>query len=125
MSLEHFQTEGGRPQSYSAAVRHGDLIYTAGQLGLASDDSNDFASQAERALRRLIAAVEAAGGGLETIVKINGYLADMSGDFEAYDEIYRRVVAADPKPARTTVQVGGFPGEILVEVEAVAVARGT
>jgi enamine deaminase RidA (YjgF/YER057c/UK114 family) len=123
MPLEHFQTEGGRPLSYSAAVRHGDLIYTAGQLGVASDGPNDFASQAERALQSLIRAVEAAGGGLETIVKITGYLASMTDDFQTYDEIYRRVIAVKPMPARTTIEIGGFPGEILLEVEAVAVVR--
>jgi 2-iminobutanoate/2-iminopropanoate deaminase len=123
VSIEHFQTEGGRPQSYSAAVRHGDLIYTAGQLGVEPGGATDFASQAETALRRLVAAVEAAGGGVETIVKINGYLASMD-DFAAYDEIYRRVISASPMPARTTVEIAGFALGALVEVDAVAVARG-
>jgi enamine deaminase RidA (YjgF/YER057c/UK114 family) len=41
-------------------------------------------------------------------------------DFETYDEIYRRVIAVQPKPVRTTVQIGGFVDPLLIEVDAVA-----
>ncbi len=73
----------------------------------------------ETALRRLVQVVEAAGGSLGSIVKINGYLRSMA-DFEVYDAVYRRVIAVDPMPARTTVEIGGFAEPLLVEVDAVA-----
>ena len=63
--------------------------------------------------------VESAGGSVATILRINGYLQTMDY-FEVYDEIYRRVVAVEPKPTRTTVQIGGFVEPLLVEVDAVA-----
>ncbi len=122
--IEHFQTDWGNPGSYSQAVRAGDLILTCGQLGAEpGGPAVPFAEQAETALRRLLAVIEAAGGSVETIVKINGYLASMD-DFAAYDEIYRRLVAGDAKPARTTVQIGGFAAPLLVEVDAVARVAG-
>ena len=123
MKLEHFQAEWGNRASYSAAVRAGDLIVTCGQLGAEPGGPPvDFATQAETALRRLVAVVEQAGGGVETILRINGYLASMN-DFASYDRIYRQVIGVDPKPTRTTVQLGGFVAPLLVEVDAIALAR--
>ena len=121
--LSFHETGSGNPASYSAAVRAGDLIFTAGQIALVPGaEPMDFREQAALALHHVIAAVEAAGGSLETIVKVNGYLADLD-DWPAYDEVYRSIVGVDPKPARTTVQIVRFPPPILVEVDAVAVAR--
>jgi len=120
MDLEHIDSEWGNPGSYSQAVRSGPLIFTCGQLGAEPGGSEvDFATQAETALRRLVEVVERAGGGVETILKINGYLASMD-DFSVYDEIYRRLIAVEPKPVRTTVQIGRFVDPLLIEVDAVA-----
>lgn len=121
--LSFYETGSGNPASYSAAVRAGDLIFTAGQIGVApGSEPMEFRAQAAEALSRVIQAVEAAGGGLETIVKVNGYLADLD-DWPAYDELYRSIIGVHPKPARTTVQIARFPEPILIEVDAVAVRR--
>jgi enamine deaminase RidA (YjgF/YER057c/UK114 family) len=121
--MSFFQLDGGRPAGYPAAVRAGDLILPAGQvgaeLGFAPVETGE---QVRIALRRVIAAVEAAGGGVETIVKVNTYLADLS-DCPPYDQIYRREVAVDPKPARTSVQGASLPAPLRIEVEAVAAIR--
>jgi 2-iminobutanoate/2-iminopropanoate deaminase len=120
MPMRHFQAEWGNPGSYSQAVRLGDLIFTCGQLGAEPGGATvDFARQAETALRRLVTVVESAGGSIGTILRINGYLQTMD-DFEAYDDIYRRVIAVEPKPVRTTVQIGGLVDPLLIEVDAVA-----
>ncbi|MGH8924087.1 MAG: RidA family protein [Acidimicrobiia bacterium] len=121
--LAFFQTADGNPASYSAAARVGDLIYTAGQIGAeVGGPPVDVGEQVRTALSRLIAAVEAAGGGVETIVKINTYLADLN-DFPLYDQIYRELVAVDPKPARTSVQIAAFPAPLKIEIDAVASIR--
>ena len=44
-------------------------------------------------------------------------------DFETYDAVYREVIAVDPNPARTTVQIGAFVEPLRVEVDAVAYAQ--
>ncbi len=121
--LDFFEPGSGNPASYSAAVRAGELIYTAGQIGaVVGGEPADFLTQANEALRRVIAAVEAAGGGIETIVKVNGYLADLD-DFPIYDQLYRSVIDIYPKPARTTVQIARLPEPLLVEIDAVALTR--
>src|SRR4051812_47242710 len=118
--IEHFENEWGAPGSYSSSVRHNGLIYTAGQLGLhfleggkpyelAPGTPMDFESQVELALKRLIGAVEVAGGGLDTILRITGYV-DPRYSLYDYDAVYRRVISVKPKPVRTTFYVGKFPG---------------
>ena len=117
--ITHFETQWGNPASYSQAVTDGNLIFVCGQLGVAAGEAPvPFEEQARTALTRLVACVREAGGDIDTILKINGYLADMS-DFRYYDRIYRELISVDPKPARTTVQVGGFEAPILVEVDAI------
>jgi len=121
--ITHFELEWGNPASYSQAVTDGNLIFVCGQLGVAAGEAPvPFEEQARTALTRLVACVREAGGDIDTILKINGYLADMS-DFRVYDRIYSELISVDPKPARTTVQVGGFESPILVEVDAIASTR--
>jgi 2-iminobutanoate/2-iminopropanoate deaminase len=120
--VRYLDAEWGNPRSYSQAVRIGDMIFTAGQLGAEpGGDPVDFSTQTETALRRLITVVENAGGSLATILKVNCYLRSID-DFEEFDAIYRRTIPLEPKPARTTVQIGGFIGPLLIEIDAVACA---
>jgi 2-iminobutanoate/2-iminopropanoate deaminase len=105
---------------YSPVVVSGDHIFTAGQAAFDVNGDlvgSDMASQARRALENLRASLAAAGCGLDDVVKVNAFLADLA-DFEAYNTVYRDFFAA-PYPARTTVQAGLPPG-MLVEIEAVA-----
>jgi 2-iminobutanoate/2-iminopropanoate deaminase len=106
---------------YSQAIRVGDLVFVAGQLGLAPGDTGiqgDIAQQTERAMRNLSAILEAAGSSLEKLVKTSVFLMDL-GDFQAMNEVYARHVGDRP-PARSTFQVAGLPSGALVEIEAVA-----
>jgi 2-iminobutanoate/2-iminopropanoate deaminase len=122
MSKRAVQPDGvATPKApYSPVVVSGDHVYTAGQV--AFDESGGVVSggidaQTRRALDNVKACLEAAGCGLDDVVKVNAFLADL-GDFEGYNEVYREYFGA-PYPARTTVQAGLPPG-LLVEIEAVA-----
>ena len=118
--IEHVQMPWGNPGSYSQAVHTGELIFTCGQLAVApGDPDTPFEVQARTVLERLVAVVVEAGGSVESIIKVNGFLADLA-DFPVYDRIYKEIIGVEPKPARTTVQVGAFMPPILVEVDAIA-----
>ena len=118
--LRHFNTPDNDGSNYSSAILVGGLIFTAGQLGISpSGDPTSFEDQAKRALETLISVVEAMGGSQDTIVKINGYIADVAF-FPTYHEVYRSVFRTSPRPVRTTVQVGRFEAPILVEVDGIA-----
>ncbi len=107
---------------YSQAIRTGDLVFTAGQLGLdpVSGEfvANDVAGQAERALQNLEAILRAADSGMDRLVKVTVYLADI-GDWPAVNEVYARLVP-EPFPARSAFAVRDLPKGALVEIEAVA-----
>ena len=108
---------------YSPVVVSGDHVFTAGQAAFDVSGAlvgSDMASQVRKALENLRATLAAAGCGLDDVVKVNAFLADLA-DFEAYNAVYREFFAA-PYPARTTVQAGLPPG-MLVEIEAVARRR--
>jgi len=111
--------------AYSQAIRAGDLVFSAGQLGLDPDtgefSADDVAGQAERALANLAAILEAAGSGLDRLVKVTVYLADIA-DWPALNEVYGRVIP-EPFPARSAFAVKDLPRGARVEIEAIATAR--
>jgi len=106
---------------YSQAIRVGELIFVAGQLGLKLGDTvveGDVATQTEQVLRNLKAILEEAGSSLANLVKTSVFLQDL-GDFAAMNEVYARHVGDRP-PARSTFEVAKLPSGALVEIEAVA-----
>jgi 2-iminobutanoate/2-iminopropanoate deaminase len=107
---------------YSQAIRHGDLVFVSGQLGLAPGHAelvgDGVTEQTEQIFRNLKAILAAAGSGLDRLVKTTVFLTDL-GDFAAMNEVYR-AHAGDRPPARSTVQVAALPSGARVEIEAVA-----
>ena len=109
---------------YSQGIQAGGFIFTAGQLGLdpasGAFAGEDITAQTRQALRNLQAVLEAAGSGLDGVVKTTIFVVDM-GDFKTVNAIYAEFFADEP-PARSTVQVAALPLGGLVEIEMVAVA---
>jgi len=106
---------------YNQAIRIGDLVFVAGQLGLKPGDQaveGDIAEQTEQVMRNLGAILEEAGSSLANLVKTTVYLVDL-GDFAAMNEVYAQHVGDRP-PARATIGVAQLPSGALVEIEAVA-----
>ncbi len=106
---------------YSQAIAAGDLVFTAGQLGLdrsTGELADGISEQAERALANLAAILTAAGSGMDRLVKVTVYLADI-GDWPAVNEVYARAVP-EPFPARSAFAVRDLPKGARVEIEAIA-----
>lgn len=108
---------------YSQAIRAGDTVWLSGQLGLdpASGQlvEGGFDAQAERMFENLAAVVEAAGGSLADVVKVNLYLTDLANFAKVNDLMSRHF--EQPYPARAAVGVASLPRGALVEAEAVMV----
>jgi 2-iminobutanoate/2-iminopropanoate deaminase len=103
----------------------GTIVWISGQVSQDTEGrvvyKGDFAGQARQALANLKAMVEAAGGTIQDIVKVNTYLTDLR-----YREELARIRAEffpDGKlPVSTLVGVAGLADpDMLVEIEAVAV----
>lgn len=109
---------------YSPGMIVGNLVFVSGQAGrdpatgrLAGDD---VATQTEQVLRNITTILEAAGSGLQHVVRCGVFLVDMK-EFPLMNDVYARIFGTH-RPARTTVEVSGLPGDGLrVEIDAVAV----
>ncbi len=110
---------------YSQGIRTGDLVFTAGQLGIDPGSGEmagaGVAEQAERAIANLEAILGAAGSGLANLVKVTVFLADIA-DWPAVNEVYARLIP-EPFPARSAFAVKDLPRGARVEIEAVATVR--
>jgi len=80
---------------------------------------SDFEVRTRRVLANLDAVCRAAGGGLDSIVKLNVYLTDL-GRFAEVNAIMAEAFT-EPFPARAAVQVSALPKGVDVEMDAVAV----
>lgn len=107
---------------YSAGVSTGHLVFTAGQLGMDPVTGElvegGIQAQTRQALTNLRAVLEAAGTGLDQVVKTTVFLKDI-GEFGLMNAIYGEFFTAD-FPARSAFQVGALPKGAAVEIEAVA-----
>ncbi|MBQ3405232.1 MAG: RidA family protein [Oscillospiraceae bacterium] len=108
---------------YSQGISCGDLIFVSGQLGL-DPASGEFApggveGQARQSLSNLRSILEAAGSGMDKVVKTTVFLKDIR-DFAAVNTIYAEFFEGTVFPARSAVQVAALPKDGLVEIEAIA-----
>ncbi len=109
---------------YSQAVKVGNLLFLAGQIGInprTGKLETDLRKQAKQALENAYAVIAAAGGGKDSIVRVVVYLTDLS-KFQEFNEVYEEFFRdIDIKPARTTVGVLSLPLNALIEIEVTAV----
>jgi 2-iminobutanoate/2-iminopropanoate deaminase len=107
---------------YSQGIKVGDLIFSAGQLGIVPGTKEfagpDIESQTRRAMENVKAVVEAGGSCLKHVVKTTVFLADM-GEFAQMNAVYAEFFPEAP-PARSTVEVAALPLGGRVEIEAIA-----
>lgn len=107
---------------YSQAVAIGDTVWLSGQIGLdpaSMELVEGIEAQIRQVLANLTAVLQAAGGDLASVVKLNVYLTDL-GHFALVNEIMAGLFSA-PLPARAAVGVAALPKGALVEMDAVAV----
>jgi 2-iminobutanoate/2-iminopropanoate deaminase len=109
---------------YSQAIVSGGHVFVSGQLSLRPDHAeivgDSITEQTEQVFANLHAILEAAGTGLDRLVKTTVYLTDL-GDFAGMNEVYARHVG-DAPPARATIEVSALPSGVKVEIEAIALA---
>jgi 2-iminobutanoate/2-iminopropanoate deaminase len=109
---------------FSQAVLANGFLFVSGQIPMDPRtrelSRGDLAEQAELVLRNLQAVLEAGGSSLDRVVKVGVFLKDMD-QFARFNEVYARFFPSRP-PARTTVEAARLPKEILVEIDAIAVA---
>jgi 2-iminobutanoate/2-iminopropanoate deaminase len=121
---ERIEVPAAPPQNdtYSQAMRLGDLIYVSGQLGVRPDKTlpEAFTDQVRQAIENVAAVLNAANSSLDLVAKVNIYITDFSRLPEmnrVYSEFFRH------RPAKTTVEIVRLDRGAQIEIEVVAAAR--
>ncbi|MDM3870529.1 RidA family protein [Porticoccus sp. W117] len=107
--------------TYSQAVKVNNTIYLSGQIPLDPDTmemvDGGFEAQVEQVFKNLAAVCEASGGSLQSLVKLNIFLTDLS-NFGAVNEAMGRHIQ-EPYPARAAIGVKELPKGALVEMDGI------
>ncbi|MBP7630246.1 MAG: deaminase [Acidimicrobiales bacterium] len=102
---------------YTPSVAAGDWVVVSGQLGLRDGALvDDFAGEVDQVLVNLQGQLAGHGLGLEHVVKTTCFLVDLD-QFGVFNERYAAAFA-EPRPARSAVEVSRLPLGGRVEIEA-------
>jgi len=115
------------PYNLALGYRVGDMVFVSGQAAIDQEGKlvgvGDFDAQAEQVFANLRRVLEAAGSGLDRVVKVTIYLTDMS-NFPKVVELRARHFTK-PYPADTIVEVNALAlPELEIEIEAIALVEG-
>jgi 2-iminobutanoate/2-iminopropanoate deaminase len=108
---------------YAQAIQAGGFLFTSGQLPINPKDGQipaTVAEQTRQSLENIKAILEAAGSGMDKVVKTTVFLKDMN-TFAQMNEVYATFFDKDAVPARSAVEVARLPKDALVEIEAIAI----
>ena len=108
---------------YSQAIKAGGFVWCSGQIpidpAVNAVTATTIEDQTRQAITNLRNVLEAAGSGLDKVVKTTVFISDMN-NFAALNAVYAELFG-DTKPARSCVEVARLPKDVMVEIEAVAV----
>ncbi|PXY23763.1 endonuclease [Prauserella coralliicola] len=130
-SYENPPGVGAPFSAYSHVSRAGELIFVAGQCGIAEDNSvagSDVRTQTIRAYESVRTILESQDATLRDVVRFVSYLTsrDHVGEFyAARDEYFARHFPQRRYPPNTLLIVRGLVrADLLVEIDATAYRRG-
>jgi len=121
VSTEHAPAAIGA-YSQAVVIGSGHLVFCSGQIAIDPATgkllNGTVREQTERILVNLREILDAAGSGLDRVVKMTVFLTDME-DFEEFNEAYASFFTTDP-PARAAVEVSKLPKGAAIEMDAIA-----
>lgn len=107
---------------YSVGIKAGPFLFCSGQVGMDQATGNlvegGVEAETRQAILNLSNILEAAGSGLDRVVKTTVFLRDIN-DFGRMNAVYGEFFKTEP-PARSTFQVAALPRGAAVEIELMA-----
>jgi len=101
-----------------------EIVFVSGQLPLDPKEGNlvkgDIQAQTRQVIDNIEAILEAAGSNLQNVLRVDIFLKDLKGDFQAVNEVYAQRFSGVPEPARQTVQVSELPLGAPIEMSCIA-----
>jgi 2-aminomuconate deaminase len=82
--------------------------------------SYDIEAQCRSVFDNVRAVLEDAGAKWEDLVDVTVYLTNMKADFPAYNRLYAEYFNKEPRPCRTTLEIGALPTPIAIELKCIA-----
>lgn len=107
---------------YAQAIQAGGLVITSGQLPIDPATGafpEGIQAQTRQSLTNVKSILEAAGAGMDSVIKTTVFLSDMN-NFGAMNEVYATFFTEGSFPARSAVEVARLPKDALVEIEVIA-----
>jgi 2-iminobutanoate/2-iminopropanoate deaminase len=112
------------PGHYAQAVKYGGLVFVSGQTpeepGTGKPIKGTIEEQTRLVLSNIKAILEAAGSGLDKVLKVNVYLSDIELK-QKMGEVYKEFFPNNP-PARIAMGVSGLDDALDVEIDVIAAA---
>lgn len=125
--LQFLHPFGAPTRPFSPAVRVGNLLYLAGQIG--TDPSaggtvvpGGIAAETRQVMQNIKRVAESVGSSMDRLAKCTVFMADMK-EWDAMNEVYRTFFTAPNFPARSALGVNGLALNARVEIECIAVAK--
>ena len=106
---------------YSQAIISGNTVYCSGQIPINPETGEipeGVANQAHQVFKNIKNLLEAAGTGIDKVIKTSVFIKDMN-DFAEINAIYAEYFT-EPYPARSCVEVARLPKDVLLETEVIA-----
>jgi len=108
---------------YSQGIIAGQFVFVSGQTPLDPKTGKlvegGIGEQTRRALDNIAAILEAAGTGMDNVVKVTVYLEDMN-DFAEMNDVYASDFVSE-QPSRCAIEVSRLPRDAKVEIDAIAI----
>ena len=123
--IEHIVPEGvARLPVFTPAVRVGDLVFLSGAIGTPPTGElrvveGGVGPETRATMENIRLILNAAGLGLEDLVKCTVFLADIA-DYAAMNEVYVTYFEGMQPPARSAMAGSGLALGALVEIECIA-----
>ena len=109
---------------YSQGIKANGFIFVSGQLpldpGTGAFVEGGIENQTKQSLTNVKNILEAAGSGMDKVVKTTVFLKDIA-DFASMNSVYSEFFKTEC-PARSAFQVAALPKDAALEIEVIAIA---
>ena len=124
MPREIISEVAGKP--YSRGTRNGNMIFVSGQMGLDGNDKEipgGVGPQMVQTMEYIKEILAEAGATLDDVMMTNVYMADLEGDYDEMNRVYREYFGSSNMPARATVEISRLAFDLKVDVSCIAIVN--
>ena len=124
---EFLQPYGPTTRPFSPAVRVGNMLYLAGQVGTGPSAAGSvvpggIAAETKQVMLNIKDVLEKSGSDMEHVVKCTVFMADMK-EWDAMNEVYRTFFSNGKFPARSAFGTSGLALNARLEIECMATVK--